>query len=356
MFRCCSFGSGCAGLRNMLVRPATHPNRVGLSSTICGWRFFGKRARWLVPSIANRKSFHPPATILTISSRSPALSWRCENSDGATAWPLCSTTTLRGRSPCVTRNSSMVQGSLAGTSCPLAVRDDWVIERIFEQAGFRHRYRRNVCSTSFARSGSSRQRRIPILPHRFIAEAADEVGDLARRTFVRNVELFGCARAIAIPGRPLAGAQLDNSSALGSVQVLLARPGVPARLGVASSAHQRDAEWNQPVAQLGRLARREHEADIGKHQAERAYQLHQVAVAHARERLEFAGAGPEARQRNRQLRFPACAQQIIRVGRDTERLETPVCQTQQRTDAQPAKTGGISALGRFQTPVEIALR
>src|SRR5438094_7375152 len=81
---------------------------------------------------------HPPATILTISSRSPALSWRFENSEGATAWPLCSTTTLRGRSPCVTRNSPMVQGSLAGTSWPLAVRDAWVIERIFEQAGLRH--------------------------------------------------------------------------------------------------------------------------------------------------------------------------------------------------------------------------
>src|SRR2546423_9295814 len=86
--------------------------------------------------VANRKSSHPPATILTISSRSPALSWRFVNSDGATAWPLCSTTTLRGRSPCVTRNSAMVQGSLAGTSWPLAVRDDWVIERIFERTGF----------------------------------------------------------------------------------------------------------------------------------------------------------------------------------------------------------------------------
>src|SRR5207249_10335136 len=63
---------------------------------------------------------HPPATILTISRRSPAWSCRVENSDGATASPLCSTTTLRGKSSCATRNSSMEQGSLVATGLPLA--------------------------------------------------------------------------------------------------------------------------------------------------------------------------------------------------------------------------------------------
>ena len=38
----------------------------------------------------------PPATIPTISSRSPSVNGRVANSDGATASPLCSTTTLRG--------------------------------------------------------------------------------------------------------------------------------------------------------------------------------------------------------------------------------------------------------------------
>src|SRR5438876_12023428 len=64
---------------------------------------------------------HPPATILTISSRSPACNWRLPNSDGATACPLCSTTTLRGKSCCATRNSSSVHGTRAGTSFPLAI-------------------------------------------------------------------------------------------------------------------------------------------------------------------------------------------------------------------------------------------
>ncbi len=66
---------------------------------------------------------HPPATILTISKRSPAPSVRCVNSDGATASPLCSTTTLLGGRFCASRNSVMVQGRVAFTSRPFAVTD-----------------------------------------------------------------------------------------------------------------------------------------------------------------------------------------------------------------------------------------
>ena len=39
---------------------------------------------------------HPPATMRTISSRSPSARARPANWEGATASPLCSTTTLRG--------------------------------------------------------------------------------------------------------------------------------------------------------------------------------------------------------------------------------------------------------------------
>ena len=38
--------------------------------------------------------------------------------------PLCSTTTLRGRSFCATRNASIVQGSVAGIGWPLAITVD----------------------------------------------------------------------------------------------------------------------------------------------------------------------------------------------------------------------------------------
>ena len=62
----------------------------------------------------------PPATIFTISSRSPAWNWRCANSDGATASPLCFPTTLatgcaRGRfwnSPRVARHPIYGAGTI----------------------------------------------------------------------------------------------------------------------------------------------------------------------------------------------------------------------------------------------------
>ena len=87
-----------------------------------------------------------------------------------------------------------------------------------------------------------------------------------------------------------------------------ARAGVTARLGVAARADERDAERDQPVAQPRRFARREHEAGVGEHQPERAHELHQFAVGHVRERLEFARARTQARQRDRDLRLPAMAQ------------------------------------------------
>lgn len=67
-----------------------------------------------------KKKGQPPATILTISSLSPGASWRLENSDGATASPLCSTTTLRGKRFWARRNSLRVHGNSAWMDFPLA--------------------------------------------------------------------------------------------------------------------------------------------------------------------------------------------------------------------------------------------
>src|SRR5579859_3601003 len=82
-----------------------------------------------------RRVFHtcqsqPHATILTISSRSPVVSARRVNSDGATASPLCSTTTLRGGNFCVSKNSSSVQGSFASVCCPLAITKSLLIANV----------------------------------------------------------------------------------------------------------------------------------------------------------------------------------------------------------------------------------
>jgi len=66
-------------------------------------------------------STQPPATMRTISRRSPSRRGRSGNSEGATASPLCSTTTLFGRSPWAIRNDSIVQGKAAAISLPLAM-------------------------------------------------------------------------------------------------------------------------------------------------------------------------------------------------------------------------------------------
>ena len=43
---------------------------------------------------------------------------------------------------------------------------------------------------------------------------------------------------------------------------MMAGAGVAARLGVAAGAHRCDAEWNQPVAQVGWLAGGEYDAGV----------------------------------------------------------------------------------------------
>ena len=61
-------------------------------------------------------------------------------------------------------------------------------------------------------------------------------------------------------------------------------------------------------------------------------------------------------KRNRELRLPTIAQQIIGMRRDARGFHAPIAQTIQRADAEPTKTRRVSALGCFETPIEIALR
>ena len=130
-------------------------------------RFRRQRSEFCFGKISPR---YPPATILTISSRSPAFSCRWENSEGATASPLCSTTTLRGNSFCAAKNSSSEHGSFASTGFPFAMR-----AVIFNIEVFNHRPFEVQCSMSafnvFILSG---QRRVPILPDRLVTELADK--------------------------------------------------------------------------------------------------------------------------------------------------------------------------------------
>ena len=74
------------------------------------------------------------------------------------------------------------------------------------------------------------------------------------------------------------------------------------------------------------------------------------------ERLELSSAGTQARQRNGELRFPAMAQQVLRVGSKTEGFAPPVAQSEQRPNAQPPKAGRVGAFRRLESPIEIPLR
>ena len=129
------------------------------------------------------------------------------------------------------------------------------------------------------------------------------------------------------------------------MQFFLARAGVAARFGVAARAHHRHAQRHQSVAQLRRFARREHDADVREHDAQRADELRQFAVADVRERLEFTGAGTQPHRGNGQRRLPTVPQQVIRVRRRANRLVTPVGQSVKRADASPAESGGVGASG-----------
>ena len=110
------------GIPNENTLPNPHPPPRGGEGE--KWAFWDNLCR--CPELTSgaptrRSSRQPPATILTISSRSPALRMRWGNSEGATASPLCSTTTLRGRSFCATRNASTEHGNFASIVFPLAM-------------------------------------------------------------------------------------------------------------------------------------------------------------------------------------------------------------------------------------------
>src|SRR5450432_3272385 len=151
---------------------------------------------------------------------------------------------------------------------------------------------------------------VPIFPDRLVAEAADEFRDFLRRAFVADSELAGRIRRPAGLRYPFAGTgrKFLDDAAFGVMDFFLARAGVTARFRARTGAHHRYAERQQAVAQSWFLARREHDPDIGEHEAERADELRQFAIADVRERFEFARAGPQSRQRNCDLRLPAMSQ------------------------------------------------
>lgn len=91
-----------------------------------------------------------------------------------------------------------------------------------------------------------RQSRIPILPNRFVAKAANEFGYFPWRTFIGDVKLASGIGDTMFHRRPLAGTgrQRDDAATFGAMNVLPAGASIATWFGVAPGAHDRDAKRN----------------------------------------------------------------------------------------------------------------
>ena len=148
----------------------------------------------------------------------------------------------------------------------------------------------------------------------------------------------------------------EGAPSHGEMQVAASEAGVSAGLSVAAGAHERDAERGERVAQRSGLARAQDEPDPREVQAERADHLHKVAVVQRVGRLKSSGGGAQPRQADREMRLPACAQQMVEVRGQRDGLLAPVPQAEEHADADAAEPGGMPALGAGEAPVVILLR
>ncbi len=151
------------------------------------------------------------------------------------------------------------------------------------------------------------------------------------------------------------GGCFEDAAALGEVEFIAAGAGVTAGFGMAAGAEEGNAEGDEAIAEAGRFAGGEDEADVREEEAESTDQLDELAVAEVGERLEFAGAGAESGQGDGQLSFPAGAEEVEGVGGDAEGLEAPVGESVEGADAEAAESGGVGAFGGFEAPVEVPL-
>ena len=140
------------------------------------------------------------------------------------------------------------------------------------------------------------------------------------------------------------------------MQMFDAAPGVAAGLSVASGAHHCHAERDQRVAQRRPFARAQDNSDLRKRDPQRANQLRQLAVTDRKERSKSASSRPKARQTDGDVGLPAAFQQIFEMRRERDRFILPAPQTKERADADPAKTGDVTALCAIEPVIKIAFR
>ena len=137
---------------------------------------------------------------------------------------------------------------------------------------------------------------------------------------------------------------------------LFALTGVTARFGVTAGAHHCYPDLDQQIAQRSRLTRAQDDPDLRESNAQRAYQMNEIAIAHGKVRAKFSGRRTKARDTYSEGRFPATFEQIFEMGREGDRFLTPRGQPKKRANSKATKTCFVAALGACQAPAKILFR
>src|SRR5882724_4759827 len=104
------------------------------------------------------------------------------------------------------------------------------------------------------------------------------------------------------------------------------------------------------------FASAKHDPKLGERNSQCANELHKLAVRHRKERTKSASCRTQPRQAYVDLRLPAAFEQIFQMRRKGDRFILPGRQTNERSDAKPAKTSRVTALDAIEPKVKIALR
>ena len=72
--------------------------------------------------------------------------------------------------------------------------------------------------------------------------------------------------------------------------------------------------------------------------------------------LESAGGGAQTGEADREVGFPAGAEEIIKMGGEGDGLFAPIPQSEKHPDADASETGGVPAFRASQPPIVILFR
>ena len=192
---------------------------------------------------------------------------------------------------------------------------------------------------------------VPVFPDRIESAVSQKLSDFLGAAFVRNTELFGGLTA----GASGFGIEFDTATPEREMEIITSLTRVSAGFGVAASTHAGDAEREEGIAQSWRFAGTHYDPNARKGAAESADELDEFPVGDGVGRFESTGGGPQTREADRKIGFPAVARKIFEMGGGAEHFAAPVCQAQEDSNADAAESSLVSPFRAFEAPVEVAL-